>query len=67
MPTDPMFLVAAALTLVVAIVLIFGIRSYAKGGEYNRKHGNRLMRWRLYAQFAAVIAIVGFAWLRARG
>jgi hypothetical protein len=64
---DPLFLVATALVLVVAGILIFGIGTFAKGGEFNRRNANRIMRWRLYAQFIAVLVIVAFAWLRARG
>jgi hypothetical protein len=64
---DPMFLLATALTLIVAAILIFGIGTFAKGGEFNKRNANRIMRWRLYAQFIAVIVIVGFAWLRSKG
>jgi hypothetical protein len=64
---DPVFLVATVLVLIVAGILIFGISSFAKGGDFNKRNGNRIMRWRLYAQFVAVIVIVGFAWLRSRG
>lgn len=64
---DPLFLLAAAASITVAAILIFGIGSFAKGGEFNRKNANRIMRWRLYAQFIAVILIVGFAWLRSKG
>jgi hypothetical protein len=64
---DPLFLTASALVLVVAGILIFGIGTFAKGGEFNRRNANRIMRWRLYAQFIAVLVIVAFAWLRSRG
>ena len=64
---DPLFLLATVLTLVVAAILVFGIGSFAKGGDFNKRNGNRIMRWRLYAQFIAVIVIVGFAWLRSKG
>lgn len=64
---DPLFVLAAVASLVVAGILIFGIASFARGGEFNKRNGNRIMRWRLYAQFAAVLLIAGFAWLRARG
>ncbi len=50
-------------SLVVAGILIFGIASFAKGGDFNKRNGNRIMRWRLYAQFVAVILIAGVAWL----
>jgi len=61
---DPLFLVAALASLVVVAILILGVGSFAKGGEFNRKHSNRLMRYRLGAQFVAVILIVAFAWFR---
>jgi hypothetical protein len=64
---DPMFLMATALTLIVAGILIFGIGSFAKGGDFNKRNGNKIMRWRLFAQFIAVILLVGFAWLRSKG
>ncbi len=68
MPTDnPMFILAAILGLVVAAILAFGVGTFARGGDFNRRNGNRIMRWRLIAQFVAVVVIVGYAWLRSRG
>ena len=64
---DPVFLLAAGASLAVLVILALGIGTFAKGGEFNRKHANRLMRWRLYAQLVAVILIVGFVWLRQQG
>jgi len=64
---DPLFLLAAVASLVVLVVLAIGIGGFAKGGEFNRKHGNRMMRYRLIAQFVAVILIVAFAWFRSKG
>lgn len=61
---DPLFLLAAFASLVVLAILIVGVGSFAKGGEFNRKHANRLMRYRLAAQFVAVILIVAFAWFK---
>ncbi len=67
MLTDPLFIVAAIASLAVLGILILGIGSFARGGEFNRRNSNRLMRWRLAAQFVAVILIVAFAWFKARG
>ena len=67
MLTDPLFLFATVACLVVLAILLFGIGSFAKGGEFNKKNANRIMRWRLGAQFVAVVLIVGYAWLRSRG
>jgi hypothetical protein len=64
---DPLFIVAAIAVLGVLVILMIGIGGFAKGGEFNKKHANRLMRYRIYAQGLAVVLIVGFAWLRSRG
>lgn len=59
--TNPLFWVAAAATLLVLVILVIGVGGFAKGGEFNRKHGNRMMRYRLAAQAVAVALIVAFA------
>jgi len=64
MLSDPIFLFAAAACLVVLAILLFGIGSFAKGGEFNKRNANKIMRWRLGVQFLAVVAIALFAWLR---
>jgi len=61
---DPLFLLAAAASLVVLVILMVGIAGFAKGGDFNRKHANRIMRYRLIAQFVAVVLIVGFVYIR---
>lgn len=55
-----LFIVAALAVLPVLIVLIIGIRSYAKGGEFHAKNANRLMRWRVILQALAVLIILGY-------
>lgn len=67
MTNDPLFILAAIAAFVVLIILMIGIGSFAKGGEYNRRNANRLMRYRIIAQAVAVILIVGFAWMRSGG
>ena len=62
--SDPLFILAVISCLVVLVILAIGIGGFAKGGEFNRKHANRLMRYRIAAQGLAVIIIVAFAWLR---
>lgn len=66
MLSDPLFLFAAIACFVVLAILLFGIGTFAKGGEFNKRNANKIMRWRLGVQFVAVILIVTFAWLRAR-
>lgn len=64
---DPLFWLAAVASLAVLAILLLGIGSFAKGGEFHRRHANRIMRYRLAAQALAVALIVLFTWLRARG
>lgn len=63
---DALFWVAILASIAVAVVLMIGIGGFARGGEFNRKHGNRMMRWRLYAQAIAVALIVAFVYFRSR-
>ena len=64
---DPLFIVAAIAALIVLAILMLGVGSFAKGGDFNKRNANRIMRWRLGAQFVAVVVIVAFAYLRHRG
>lgn len=50
-------LVAIALAATLA-VLLTGIFSMARGGEFNRKYSNLLMRWRVALQGCAVLLLV---------
>ncbi len=67
MLSDPLFLLAALAVFAVLGVLAVGIGGFAKGGEFNRRHGNRMMRWRLGLQAVAVVLIVLFVVVRAQG
>jgi len=64
---DPLFLTLAAACLVVVVILMLGIGGFAKGGEFNRKHANRLMRYRIYAQAIAVVLLLLFLYIRSKG
>ena len=67
MADDPLFYVVAAACLAVLVILLIGIGGFAKGGDFNKKHANRVMRWRIGAQFVAVVLLLGFVWLRSKG
>ncbi|HLW27697.1 MAG TPA: twin transmembrane helix small protein [Kiloniellales bacterium] len=41
--------------LITLGVLFTGIFAMARGGEFNRKYGNRLMRYRVIAQGIALL------------
>lgn len=64
MQDQPLFILAALAVLVVTVILVVGIGGFARGGDFNRKHGNRMMRWRIVAQAVAVALILIFIWLR---
>ena len=48
--------------LAVAGILSWGVLTMARGGEYNLKHSNRIMRYRIILQAIAVIIILGLMW-----
>ncbi len=61
---DPLFIIAAIACLVVLGILLTGIGGFAKGGDFNRKHANKIMRYRIYAQFVAIALILLFVLVR---
>lgn len=64
---DPLFAVAVLACVAVIVVLMLGLGGFAKGGAFNKKHANKLMRYRLAAQFIAVCLIVAYVFLRGQG
>lgn len=67
MLNDPLFLVVAFAALVVLAILLVGIGGFARGGEFNRRHANRLMRYRIAAQAVAVALILIYVYVRRMG
>ncbi|GGA30652.1 twin transmembrane helix small protein [Neptunicoccus cionae] len=53
--------------LAVFIVLMIGLGAFTSGGDFNRKYGNKLMRYRIIAQAIAIILILLFVILRGSG
>lgn len=51
---------------IVVAVLMTGIGGFAKGGDWNRRNANRMMRWRIYAQAGAIVAMLLIVWLGSR-
>ncbi|MGR3364455.1 MAG: twin transmembrane helix small protein [Maritimibacter harenae] len=64
---DPLLLLPLGAVLVVALILLTGIGSFGRGGDFNRRNANRLMRWRIYAQAVAIALILFYVWLRSGG
>lgn len=53
--------------LAVLAVLLFGVGTFAKGGEFNRKYANKIMRLRIIAQAVAIVLILLTVWLAKTG
>jgi hypothetical protein len=53
------YVIAAALAAVIG-TLFFGLFSMTRGGEFERKHANRLMWLRVASQALAVVLILVF-------
>ncbi len=64
---DPLFIIVAISVLVVLGILMLGIGGFARGGEFNRKHANRIMRYRIAAQAVAIVLILAFVFFRRMG
>jgi heme/copper-type cytochrome/quinol oxidase subunit 2 len=64
---DPLFVVVAIACLLVVVVLLVGVAGFARGGDFNRKYANKIMRLRILLQFIAVVLILIFVWLSGRG
>ncbi|KIN65247.1 hypothetical protein Z945_288 [Sulfitobacter noctilucae] len=64
MTEDPLFTIVLLAVFAVLVVLMIGLGGFAGGGAFNKKNANRLMRYRIIAQFIAVALILAFVWLR---
>ena len=64
MLNDPLFILVVVACGAVAVILIMGISTFGKGGQDCGKRANKYMRWRISAQFIAVVVILGFVFIR---
>ncbi|MFK7938575.1 MAG: twin transmembrane helix small protein [Roseovarius sp.] len=67
MLNDPLFYVVAAACLAVVLILAIGISHFGKGDLESAKKSNKMMQWRIGAQFLAVALILLFLWMRSGG
>ena len=65
MSFDQIILILALLA--VAGILSWGVLTMARGGDYNIKNSNRIMRYRIILQAIALIIILGLMWWRRSG
>jgi uncharacterized BrkB/YihY/UPF0761 family membrane protein len=64
---DPLFLLVVLAVLIVLGILMLGVGSFGRGGEFHKRNANRIMRWRIIMQAVAVALILLYVWLRNRG
>lgn len=64
---DPLYILVVIAILIVLIILMIGLGAFTKGGEFNKKYANKLMRMRIIAQAVAIVMILIFVALRGGG
>jgi len=64
---DPLFILIVLACLAVVVVLMLGLGGFAKGSGWAKNNSNRLMRYRIGAQFVAVLLILAYVALRGTG
>ena len=64
---DPLFLLVVLAVLIVLGILVLGVGSFGRGGDFHKRNANRIMRWRIIMQAVAVALILLYVWLRNRG
>ena len=65
MTIDQIILVSSL--VIVAGILGWGVLTMARGGTYNVKNSNRIMRYRIIFQALALVVILVLMWLRKDG
>ena len=53
-----------AAILGVVVSLFTGLGGMAQGGAFNRRHGNRMMRWRVGLQGLALVLLLFYVWVK---
>ncbi|MCB1350522.1 MAG: twin transmembrane helix small protein [Paracoccaceae bacterium] len=64
---DPLFLLVVAAVAITVLILLTGIGGFARGGDFNRKYANKVMRARIVAQAIAIALILLYVYLRRGG
>jgi len=53
--SDPLFILVILAGLSTLAVLVLGLLSFAKSGEFHKRNANKIMRWRVGLQFLTVV------------
>ena len=60
-------IIVGVATFIVAVVLIIGLYSLYRGGDFARSYSNKIMRLRIVAQFVAIVIIMAVLYIWGRG
>ncbi len=63
MLSDPLFLLVLAGAFTTLAVLILGLLSFAKSGDFHKRNANKIMRWRVGLQFVTVVIFMLWLYL----
>lgn len=63
MAQGPLFILIVVACLAVVAVLMLGLGGFAKGSGWAKQNSNKLMRYRIGAQFIAVLLILLYVFL----
>lgn len=53
--SDPLFILVILAGMSTLAVLVLGLLSFAKSGEFHKRNANKIMRWRVGLQFLTVV------------
>lgn len=65
--SDPFLVLIVLACLAVVVVLMLGLGGFAKGSGWAQRNSNKLMQYRIAAQFIAVLLIVVYVYFRQSG
>lgn len=65
--TDIVYILMFVFMFATVAVLAIGIGGFGRGGAFNAKHGNKMMRLRILFQAIAVAMIVLYVFLKSKG
>jgi len=61
--SDPLFLLVIAAGFSTLAVLVLGLLSFAKSGDFHKRNANKIMRWRVGLQFLTVVLFMTWIYL----
>lgn len=53
------YLIGLSLIAVLA-TLLFGLGTMTRGGDFNKRYGNKVMRWRVILQAVTIVLFVAY-------